>query len=115
VVIILTGMPAFVLMPAPVTVTILDAAPRRLAMFCRWWWSFRRTWVIAILYRDSGEQQAMIKNRDRGRMVRDDPPRYRGWEVRKAKIEGQEGKNGKGERIKREHDGARRALYTPEL
>lgn len=26
---------SFVLMPAPVTVTILDAAPRRLAMFCR--------------------------------------------------------------------------------
>jgi len=31
-----TGIPAFMLMPAPVTVIILDAAPNRLAMLCRW-------------------------------------------------------------------------------
>jgi hypothetical protein len=32
---IYTGIPVFVLMLAPVTITILDVAPRRLAMSCR--------------------------------------------------------------------------------
>lgn len=51
-----TGIPTFVLMPAPVTVTILDAAPNRLAILPRWKRSSGRTWMVAILHQGSGEQ-----------------------------------------------------------
>jgi hypothetical protein len=48
--VILTGMPAFVLIPTPVMVTTLEVALNILAMLCNWRLSFVYTWVMVILY-----------------------------------------------------------------